>query len=63
METKCKRSKDEFEDLLRKFETTVKTLSNQKPQKDMQREMEESYQRLREQYHHKIKEKEDVVNQ
>jgi hypothetical protein len=54
MEGKCKRAKDDYEDLLKKFETTVRTLSQQNQQRELQREMEESLQRVREEYKNKL---------
>lgn len=62
MQAKCKRFKDDYEDLLKKFETTVRTLSNQNQQKEMKREMDESMQRLREEYKNKLAEKQASVN-
>jgi hypothetical protein len=62
MEAKCKRAKDDYEDLLKKFETTVRTLSNQNQQKELQREMDESLHRLREEYKSKLAEKENAVH-
>lgn len=62
MQAKCKRAKDDYEDLLKKFETTVRTLSQQNQQRELQREMEESLQRVREEYKNKLAEKENAVN-
>jgi hypothetical protein len=41
----------------------VKTLSNQNQQKDMQKGLDESFQRMKEQYNRKLAEKEEMVNQ
>ncbi len=62
MQAKCKGFKDDYEVLLKKFETTVRTLSNQNQQKEMKREMDESMQRLREEYKNKLAEKQASVN-
>lgn len=40
LQTKLKRSKEDQEDLLKKFESTVRSLSNNTMKADLQREME-----------------------
>lgn len=62
LEGKIKRLKDDNEDLLRKFQTTVKTLSKNN-KSEIEKEFQDRLDKMKQDYHRKIVEKEDSINQ
>lgn len=59
LDTRFKRSKEDYEDLLKKFELTVKNLSNNKERSDIHKQYEENRARFKADCERKIKEKEE----
>ena len=61
-ESKVQRGKEDYEDLLRKFETTVKTLSKNNKY-EYEREMEQRLEKMKEEYGRKYHEKDEMMCQ
>ena len=60
LQNKVQRGKDDYEDLLHKFDAAVKSLS-QNPKNQL--EYQDKYYKLKEQYNKKLKQKEEAMDQ